>query len=39
MIDSLQKIDTDFLEEQTTLVVDTKHFSNDWKWKILATIE
>lgn len=39
MIDKSQKVDTDFLQGQQTLVVDTKHFSNEWKWNILAQIE
>lgn len=39
MIEESQKIDTDFLQEQQTLVVDTKHFSNEWKWKVLGQIE
>ena len=39
MIDENQKIDTDFLQGQPTLTVDTKFFSNEWKWKVLGQIE
>ena len=39
MIEENTKINTDLLKEQNTLVIDTKHFSQDWKWKLLSTIE
>jgi len=39
MIAENTKIDTDFIKVQPTLVVDTRYFSNDWKWQVLASIE
>ena len=39
MIAENTKIDTDFLSSQPTLPVDTRHFSLEWKYQVLWTIE